>query len=76
MPDTCKERSCKFEVAKKNQEGRVDLTISGKVSFEDWMAGLCPDCIEGVKEFEGYMSETPMSDYCPEQDINYEFYGA
>ena len=53
--------------------GRVVLPISGEVEFEDWMKGLCVDCIEQVKEFEGEMSETPYSDYMPADAVNREW---
>jgi len=71
MTNKCTERNCKNEVAERiGRVGRVVLPISGEVEFEDWMKGLCVDCIEQVKESEGEMSETPYSDYMPADELN------
>tara|TARA_R110002051_G_scaffold314892_1_gene392477 strand:- start:16 stop:261 length:246 start_codon:yes stop_codon:yes gene_type:complete len=69
MPNKCTERNCNNEAAVKNQAGKVTLQDSGnEVDYEGWMQGICLDCITGIKEFEGEMSETPYSDYMPADD--------
>ena len=81
--EKCTERNCKNEVAKKNpgirfhrDQGRPTVTLSdtgNEVAYESWMGGFCSDCITGIKEFEGEMSETPYSDYMPTDAVNREW---
>ena len=74
MPNKCTESNCKNEVAVKDKEGKVTLLDSGnKVDYESWMQGICLDCITGINEFEGEMSETPYSDYMPADAVNREW---
>lgn len=71
MKEKCKYTNCdalKYgesdEVAIPSETGRVTLLDSGnEVVYESWMKDLCLDCITAITEFEGEMSETPLSDY-------------
>ena len=71
MKEKCKHPNCDAlkcgesdEVAVPSEAGRVTLLDSGnEVVYESWMKDLCLDCITAITEFEGYMSETPLSDY-------------
>jgi hypothetical protein len=52
------------QVAIPDKAGKVTLLSCGsKVEYQDWMKGICLDCITGIKEFEGEMSETSSNDY-------------
>ena len=62
------------KVAVPDEKGKVTLVACGsKVAYENWMKGICIDCITAIKEFEGEMSETPYSDYMPSDAVNREW---
>jgi hypothetical protein len=59
-------------VAVPDKNGEVtEIACGSKVTYENWMEGLCIDCITVIREFEGEMSETPCSDYMPEDNTLY-----
>ena len=56
-------------VAIPDKAGKITLlSCDSKVEYKGWMKDICLDCITGIKEFEGEMSETSKSDYMP---LNY-----
>ena len=79
LSEKCNHNSCQAikygqsnQVAIPDKKGEVTLLSCGnKVSYTDWMQGICLDCITGIIEFEGGMSETPYSDYTPEDNTLY-----
>ena len=78
LPEKCNHNSCQAvkygqsdKVAVPDKNGKVTLLSCGnKVIYENWMKGICIDCITAIKEFEGEMSETPYSDYMPAEQLN------
>jgi len=70
MTEKCTHYNCEAlkynqsdEVAVPDKSGRVTLLACGsKVSYESWMEGICIDCITGIKESEGEMSDQTNAD--------------
>jgi len=75
----CNHKSCQAvkygqsdKVAIPDKQGKITLLSCGsRAVYKDWMRGICLDCITGITEFEGEMSETPCSDYIPEDSTLY-----
>jgi len=63
-------RDCNASLKFQTKTDFVNLPISGKTKFEEWMNGRCLGCIEGVFESIGEFSETPISDYVENSELN------
>ena len=76
MESKCKNSQCTAKkygnsdnVAVPSRDGKIKL-LWREISYNDWMHGICLDCITESVEHEGYFSETSPADYMDADQLN------